>query len=138
MMKRAIIAATLVAMPMLASAQQGPNNYECTYGDLTRRVEIIYETGVTVPCEVHYDKDTEAPGEQQVLWRALNEEGYCESKTVGFVDKLRGLGWSCSAGDSAGEAASESPAEEAEPEMTDDTSALAPAEEEQEAEIEIR
>ena len=81
-------------LPTLAYAQ-GAENYECTMGELTRRVEIIHETGVSVPCEVHYYKDSEAPGEHEVLWRALNEEGYCEAKMTEFVGKLLEMGWEC-------------------------------------------
>lgn len=104
-------------------AQDAPI-YECANGDLQRRVQVIYETGVTVPCEVHYFKDTESPGDSQVLWRALNEEGYCETKAAEFAAKLEGWGWSCSA-----PAASEvAPAmDDAAPAEEDDTDALAPS-----------
>ena len=111
-----------VALPGLAIAQDA-SNYQCSHGDLQRRVEIVYETGVTVPCEVHYYKDTEAPGERQVLWRALQQEGYCEAKTQEFVTKLGSWGWDCAA-------ASDAAVEEAqETEGADNTEALAPAEE---------
>ena len=106
---------------------QGQTSYQCTMGELTRRVEIMHETGVTVPCEVHYYKDTEAAGERQVLWRATNEEGYCEAKTTEFVAKLSGMGWDCGAGSMSDETAD---MDDAESEMSDDTDALAPAEEE--------
>ena len=72
--------------------------YQCTNGDLTRRVEILTDPGVSVPCEVHYHKDTEAPGERQVLWSATAEVGYCERKTEEFVAKLQGWGWECGQG----------------------------------------
>ena len=110
-----------VALPGLSLAQE-QNNYRCTQGDLTRRVEIVYETGVTVPCEVHYFKDTEAPGEQQVLWRALNEEGYCEAKTQDFIAKLGSWGWDCMQSGAA------APAETPETVEGDDTDTLEPAE----------
>lgn len=110
------IAATL---PSLSFAQ-GPQDYQCTYGGLQRRIEILYETAVNVPCEVHYFKDTEAPDERQVLWRALNESGYCEKKTEEFIAKLREWGWDC--GHSADSE------KVAEPETVDDTEALMPAE----------
>lgn len=110
------------ALPGLAIAQEA-SNYQCSHGDLQRRVEIVYETGVTVPCEVHYYKDTEAPGERQVLWRALNQEGYCEEKTQDFVTKLGSWGWTCTmASDAASEEAQET-------EESDDTEALAPVDE---------
>lgn len=108
------------ALPGLALAQEAAN-YECSHGDLKRRVEIVYETGVTVPCEVHYYKDTEVPGDRQVLWRALNEEGYCEEKTREFVAKLDSWGWSCTE-------VSPPPEEAPASEETDDSETLAPAE----------
>jgi hypothetical protein len=46
---------------------------------------------------VLYFKDTEAPGERQVLWSAGNEAGYCESQAEGFIERLTGLGWTCGA-----------------------------------------
>jgi hypothetical protein len=110
------------ALPGLAVAQDA-SNYECSHGDLKRRVEIVYETGVTVPCEVHYYKDTEAPGERQVLWRALQQEGYCEEKTREFVTKLGSWGWTCE------QAASAAPQEAAPAEEADDTETLEPVEE---------
>ena len=81
-------------------------------------MEIVYETAVTVPCEVHYYKDTEQPGEREVLWRALNEEGYCEARTQAFVAQLQEWGWSC---EMAGNEESVEDATEA-----DDTESLAP------------
>ena len=90
---------------------QGAPEYRCLRGDLQRRVAIFYETGVAVPCEVHYYKDNEAPGEQQVLWRALNESGYCEARAREFIEQLESWGWSCSTVEAA---------------VTDDTAALAP------------
>lgn len=110
----------IALFPPLLFAQEA-NNYRCVLGDLTRRIEIVSETGVTVPCEVHYYKDTEAPGEQQVLWRAINESGYCEARAKELADKLRGMGWNC--------LAAAEPGPDAEPEETDDTDALTPADE---------
>ncbi len=107
------LAVLLAAMLPSLSFGQGAQSYQCSYGDLQRRVEILYETGVTVPCEVHYYKDTEAPGERQVLWRALNETGYCERKTEKFIAKLRETGWKCGQASDAGQAA--------EPEQADDS-----------------
>ncbi len=122
-----------VLLPGLSIAQPA-HEYQCALGDLQRRVVIFYETGVTVPCEVHYFKDTEAPGETQVLWRALNEAGYCERMADNFIGKLRDMGWACERGSGSGEdaAVTEVPADE-EPEVesadVDDTEALIPAEE---------
>lgn len=119
MNEKGLVTALLLSLPALAAAQDAPS-YECTNGELTRRVQVIYETGVSIPCEVHYFKDTELPGDSQVLWRALNEEGYCEAKASEFAARLESWGWNCSAG---------SPVDmPSEPEQTDDTDALTPSE----------
>lgn len=110
-----LLTVALAAMLPGLSFAQDAQNFQCTYGDLQRRVEILYETGVTVPCEVHYYKDTEAPGEPQVLWRAMSEEGYCERKTQEFVAKLGELGWTCGPNDAASMDAEPAPVEVAEP-----------------------
>ncbi len=132
-MNNKILAIFLAALLPGLSYAQAPHNYQCSYGDLQRRVEILYETGVTVPCEVHYFKDTEAPGETQVLWRALNEAGYCERMAERFIGKLRDLGWSCEQGGAGRDAAVPEQAndteQDAEPAADgDDTEALDPAE----------
>ncbi len=94
-MNTKLLVVILAAMIPSLSLGQGTQNYQCANGELIRRVEIIYETGVAVPCEVHYHKDTEAPGERQVLWSAYNESGYCERKTREFIAQLEGWGWEC-------------------------------------------
>lgn len=120
--------ATLVPFAALA---QGDGKYQCSYGELQRRVEILTEPGVTVPCEVHYYKDTEAPGEKQVLWSASSQEGYCESKTAEFIAKLEGWGWDCGQGNAPARAAepgaeAEEPAATEVEEVQDDTDVLSP------------
>lgn len=104
---------------------QGHQAYQCSYGELQRRVEILTETGASVPCEVHYHKDSEAPGDRQVLWRASNELGYCERKTEEFIAKLQDMGWKCGKDDDL--TPGEDPGREAPPEAVDDTALLAPA-----------
>jgi hypothetical protein len=121
MMKKISLVVITAAILPFGSLAQEQSNYQCSHGDLKRRVEIVYETGVTVPCEVHYYKDTEAPGERQVLWRALKEQGYCEEKTQEFIRQLASWGWSCGQAAAAEEAAA--------PEEADDTEVLAPEEE---------
>ena len=113
-----LIGAATMLVPTLGAAQDAPR-YECRNGSLQRRVEVKYETAVSVPCEVHYTKDIEAPGEAQVLWRALNEEGYCEAKAREFVARLEGWGWNCGAATSDASAPVEA--------RNDDTEALAPS-----------
>ncbi len=129
-----ILAIFLAALLPSLSMAQAPHDYQCALDKLQRRIVIFYETGVTVPCEVHYFKDTEAPGETQVLWRALNEAGYCERMADNFVGKLRDLGWTCGpGGGSAAEAPVTESAEAEAPETDsaegDDTEALTPADE---------
>jgi len=108
----------VLLLPLVAVAQDD-RKYQCSYGGLERRIEIVSEGGLEVPCEVHYFKDTEAPGEQQVLWTAQNEAGYCEARARELIARLEGMGWSCGAG--GGEPAAPAP------EATDDTDALVPA-----------
>jgi len=116
-----------------AAPGQDTTSYQCSFGELQRRVEILTEPGVSVPCEVHYYKDTEAPGEKQVLWSAGSQEGFCESKTEEFIGKLEGWGWDCGRGDAASaepEAAEEPAADEDGAENLpayDDTDVLSPA-----------
>jgi len=125
-MKNRILPLFLLTVIPGAVLAQDATNYQCTYGDLTRRVAIVSEPGLAVPCEVHYYKDSEAPGEPQVLWRALNEEGYCEAKSKEFRAKLTGWGWSCGAA-SDDAAMPVEPTDDSMDEMVDDTEALAPA-----------
>ncbi|HEX9875632.1 MAG TPA: hypothetical protein VGC50_03140 [Gammaproteobacteria bacterium] len=94
MIRNALLFCLASTVPLCALAQSGPT-YRCVNGDLVRRVEILYETGVAVPCEVHYFKDTEAPGQREVLWVARNQSGYCEARTQEFIAELGGLGWQC-------------------------------------------
>jgi hypothetical protein len=117
-MKKSTLIIVLSMLPTLAFTQDAAN-YQCALDEVTRRVVILSEPGVAVPCEVHYYKDTESPGEDQVLWAAQNEAGYCEARAAEFVERLRSMGWTCwDAGSGDGEP------------PTDDTEALAPAEEE--------
>ena len=95
--------------PVGAALAQDAGKYQCTHGDLVRRVEIYTEPGVTVPCEVHYFKDTEAPGQSEVLWSAQSQAGYCEQKATEFVARLEGWGWDCNASDAAAPAAAPCP-----------------------------
>ncbi len=76
-------------------------SYTCSYEDLQRRVEVVTEPGVSVPCEVHYYKDSEAPGEREVLWRASNDAEFCEKKAAEFIGQLLAWGWTCGQGEPA-------------------------------------
>jgi hypothetical protein len=125
-----LICACLAALIPGIALGQATTSYECSFEQLHRRIEILSEPGVSVPCEVHYYKDSELPGEKQVLWTATTEAGYCEARTEEFVAKLRSWGWECTAGASSAaaeepEATVEAPA--AGEAMGDDTETLAPA-----------
>ncbi|MCH7503997.1 MAG: hypothetical protein IIA10_11690 [Proteobacteria bacterium] len=133
MKDKILIVLLATVLPGLAAAQDA-NKFQCSYADMQRRVEIYHEPGVNVPCEVHYYKDSEMPGERQVLWSAQSESGYCERKASEFIAKLEGWGWDCSQGAAAATEdmtdapdapdATEAPDAEA---PADDTDVLAPA-----------
>ena len=91
---RTMVTSVAILVPLSVSAQDAAE-YQCELQGLQRRVEVVYESSVAVPCEVHYFKDSEAPGEHQILWNAQNESGYCESQAQAFIEKLEGWGWEC-------------------------------------------
>lgn len=124
-MKTLGVTTFLVLVAPLIAAADGAGKYQCTQGDIVRRVEIYTEPGTTVPCEVHYFKDTEAPGEPQVLWSAKSDAGYCQAKAAEFVAKLEGWGWTCHSPEIQPPAPADEPVE---PDVQDDTDVLAPAE----------
>lgn len=121
-MNRRFIYALLVALLPAFAAAQGAS-YTCTYDGLTRRVEIVTEPGVSVPCEVHYYKDSEAPGERQVLWRASNDAEFCEKKTADFIGQLLAWGWTCGQGATSAPEPAMAPSE---PAPVDDADAVEP------------
>ena len=94
MRERTVIALLATMLPAIAAAQDS-GKYQCSYGEMVRRVEVAHEPGVEVPCSVHYYKDTEMPGEQQVLWSADSDATYCAQKAKELVSKLEGWGWDC-------------------------------------------
>ena len=104
---------------------QSTGRYQCTQGDMVRRVEIYTEPGQAAPCEVHYFKDTEAPGEPEVLWRAQTDAAFCESRTAEFISQLESWGWTCDA-TAAQPAAPRSDEPPPEPVVEDDTDVLSP------------
>ncbi len=94
MNQRIVILLVTLLLPAVAIAQES-DKYQCTYGDLQRRVQIAHEPGVEVPCSVHYFKDAEMPGEQQVLWSADSDPTYCQNKAKELITKLEEWGWDC-------------------------------------------
>jgi len=110
-MKQAIFLVLMATLLPAVAMAQDSGKYQCTYGDMQRRVEIAHEPGIEVPCSVLYFKDTEMPGEQQELWSADNDPAYCQDKAMELVAKLEGWGWDC--GSDA--AIKEEPVDEMEP-----------------------
>ena len=69
------------------------SSWTCQYTDLTRHVTIFYpDAPARLPCKVYYSKTMEN-AMPRVLWKAENQENYCERKAEEFVEKLRSLGW---------------------------------------------
>ena len=97
-MKQQIVTVLIATLLPAVAMTQESGKYQCTYGDMQRRVEIAHEPGVEVPCSVHYYKDTEMPGEQQILWSAQSDPTYCQTKASELVAKLEGWGWDCGGG----------------------------------------
>ena len=85
----------ILAMLLLnASVNVYADSWNCSHDDLVREVIIEYPQGGSVPCDVVYKKQTEGV-EDQVLWSAENQEGYCEEKAGELVARLESWGWVC-------------------------------------------
>ncbi len=81
----------LVTVPTIAFASSP--GYLCHHGEQSREILVQYDVpGQSVPCGVLYRK---ASGEQE-LWRANDEEGYCEARAREFAAKQESWGWQCS------------------------------------------
>lgn len=71
-------------------------SYVCSQGKTERKITVTYSGGnKTPPCEVKYQKEGEAEG--TVKWSAKAESDYCEKKSDAFAEKLKGMGWTCTA-----------------------------------------
>lgn len=80
------------------ASKGGFTDVVCTNGSNKRVVELITAANENkLPCEVHYKKETEQPGHDQVLYSANSDLSFCHAKAAAFVDKLNGMGWACSA-----------------------------------------
>lgn len=72
------------------------SSWTCQNAKLTRHVTVFYpDAPAPLPCKVYYSKVSEN-ALPRVLWRAENNEDFCERKAEEFVEKLRSLGWQCS------------------------------------------
>jgi len=70
------------------------DSWSCSNNDLVREVVIQYPEGGSLPCNVIYKKQTEG-FEDQVLWSAQTEEGYCGHNARDLVNRLESWGWVC-------------------------------------------
>lgn len=78
---------------LTASSAVAGESYVCVNGDAERKISVVYtQPGFTVPCEVVYEKDSG----MQTLWRAENQEGYCEEQAKAFAEKQTAWGFECS------------------------------------------
>lgn len=74
-----------------AAAEEGPR-FLCKSGDSERVIEVVYTNpDQSLPCEVRYHKD----GTEETLWRAQNEEGFCEQQAQEFAADQQQWGWEC-------------------------------------------
>ncbi|MCG7895347.1 MAG: hypothetical protein JAZ12_12920 [Candidatus Thiodiazotropha taylori] len=81
--------------PLLFPLASLADSWSCDYEHLTRSVVILYPNEPSrLPCKVYYAKPQEnvIP---RTLWEARNEEGYCQRKAEGFIEKLESWGWQC-------------------------------------------
>ncbi|WP_020210462.1 hypothetical protein [Gilvimarinus chinensis] len=83
-----------IALTLAANASADHNyQYACQLDGETRVIEVAYLLpDQAVPCEVRYQKN----GEQaEVLWRADNQEGFCEGKAKQMVKEHGQWGFEC-------------------------------------------
>ncbi|CAH0535088.1 hypothetical protein VST7929_02749 [Vibrio stylophorae] len=90
-MKKLMIAMASVLAASHAYAAENIK-YVCQFDNAERIIEVRYTNSPdALPCEVNYSKN----GQDEVLWRASNTPGYCESKAADLVEKQKAWGWDC-------------------------------------------
>ena len=96
---RYLVSVLAVALTATAAQAAEKSQVSCTSGDLVRRVVVeVGDLNTSLPCEVIYWKDKEAPGERRVLWNARSDAAFCDQKAAGLVNKLSTAGWQCDGG----------------------------------------
>ncbi|HEY7884707.1 MAG TPA: hypothetical protein VIC08_07120 [Cellvibrionaceae bacterium] len=91
-MSRIIISVIVGLLPAAAFAS-GNYHYSCKLQDEVRLIEVVYLLPEqTVPCEVRYQKNQEEP---EVLWRANNQEGFCEIEAQKLKRNQESWGFTC-------------------------------------------
>ena len=81
---------TLFAIPLTGYAE----SWSCKHDNHVREINIQHETTEALPCSVVYKKQTEGI-DDQTLWTASSDAGYCEEKARALVEKHVGWGWAC-------------------------------------------
>lgn len=125
---RCLPALLLVTMSATWAHAAEKSQFTCTSGDLVRRVIVeVGDLGTSLPCEVVYWKDKEAPGVRRVLWNARSDAAYCDAKAAGLVDKLATAGWRCDKDGETVQANAGTPAASPEPTAPAASSTAVPA-----------
>ena len=91
-LSQVILASVLLLTALSAAAVEEASRFVCTSGDSERVIEVVYNNpDQSLPCEVRYHKD----GAEETLWRAQNEEGFCEQQAQEFAADQQQWGWEC-------------------------------------------
>lgn len=86
----------IVLFILMVPSESFANSWTCHYAELTRNVVIFYPNEpARLPCKVYYTKPNENVM-PRTLWKAENEDSYCERKAVKFIKTLESRGWQCS------------------------------------------
>ncbi|VAW60705.1 hypothetical protein MNBD_GAMMA11-1848 [hydrothermal vent metagenome] len=84
----------LTAVLLSLSTGAFASSWSCRHNDNVREIHVEQSTSAPVPCSVVYRKLTEGV-EDEVLWTAENDAGYCEDRAQGLVEKQTAWGWTC-------------------------------------------
>ncbi len=102
MLLTAFLSTSLMAQEVKPITQDSPHPGETTGAKETvckqdtRVRKVLLTTGEDgLACKVSYLKESEAPGEEKVLWSAKQKADYCQGQAVAFVEKLKAMGWAC-------------------------------------------
>lgn len=91
-LSQVILASFLLLSALGTAAAEEAPRFVCTSGDNERVIEVVYNNpDESLPCEVRYHKD----GNEETLWRAQYEEGFCEQQAKEFVSDQEDWGWEC-------------------------------------------
>ena len=104
------------------------NRTVCERGERQQIIDVVYETGGPLPCELRVRSSKRA--KPRTPWRAENEEGFCEVKAIALVQQLANKGWACrvaKAEPPKGEGAAEAQEDEPEPDVVEPAPEAAPA-----------